>query len=106
MITITSTCKGRSSGLSGDGDSLFVNAFGNGPNAVTVYEDSVTENVSIRINVSITGDVADSFIPRSFNFTYRLATVSGLHLNDETTIGLVLRAWATGEEQYWPQPQR
>ena len=60
-------------------DSLFVNTFGNGSNALTVYHDTITNNVSIRINTLICsiGGFADSVIPES-NTTYREATLEGI----------------------------
>ena len=60
-------------------DLVFVNFFGNGPNAITVYQDSVTFNVSIRANVSTTGTAANLVIPGT-SITYRQATIDGITL--------------------------
>ena len=68
-LSIESTATNTTDGRIYVDDSLFVNRFGIGCEKLVVYQDAVTESISIRANFNITGNAASDIFENS-TYTY------------------------------------
>ena len=100
-LSVQSTSQNNRNGSIYVDDLLFINAFGNGSDAITVYHDVATNNVSIRTNFYFTGDTStkldstlykDLFITGVWKYwndtfgkyevsTYALESTNGIRVN-------------------------
>ncbi|MGO4548543.1 hypothetical protein AB4Z29_27515 [Paenibacillus sp. 2TAB23] len=92
-LSVKSTANNNRKGSIYVDDSLFVNAFGGGYEKLVVYQDSVTNNVSIRANFSYRGESAYTRMPNSetadanWGITYSSAFIKGVETNWSGTFG-------------------